>query len=366
MASMFGRGFDSRQLHMRKVLFIALSCFSIILPGCDGDEETGPDIKSLLLTVSKSKIVADGTDFAKVTVVSQSGTDVMDYATVYNNDKELNGDKIASSAPSVSTVYAMYNNIKSNEAEIEFVEDKNLKFEKNVLIEQYTGTWCGWCPRAIAQIIDLQKTDNKIVHVAYHLSDEFTYVYNQQLFQSFGFTGIPTVHADRIEVWQGEVSAISSMHNPSRIGLSLEVTGNSSQISADVNVKFGYDFTNSLILSVFLLHDSLVANQANYYNTDASSVFYGAGNPMPGFVHRNVMWRAGTDMFGDLIPSASTDLGAIYNKKFSFTSFSSNDIKKMIVVVFVVSGSGEQTGDVMNCVKAKVGQKLEFEYDDDR
>jgi thiol-disulfide isomerase/thioredoxin len=363
--SIFWRNFIINYIEVFKLRVVLLFTLAVFLPGCDSDEETGPNIKSLLLTLSKSKIVADGIDFAKVIVVNQAGTDVMDYVTVYYDGKPVSGNKIVSSAPSVSTVYAMYENVKSNETELAVVEDKNLKFEKNVLLEQYTGTWCGYCPRAMAQISDLQKTDNKIVHVSYHLSDEFAYQFNLQLFQSFGFTGIPTVHADRDIVWQGEVSSISALHDPSRIGMSLEVTGNSIQISADVNIKFGYDFTNSLLLSVFLLHDSLVADQANYYNDDASSVYYKAGNPMPKFIHRNVMIIAGTDMFGDLIPSASTDLGAVYNKKISFMSFRCDDIRKMTVVAFIVSGSGDKTGEVLNCIKAKVGQKQEFVYDDD-
>jgi hypothetical protein len=229
-------------------IVVLLFAFSAFLTGCDDDGDNGPDIKSLELTLSKTRIVGDSIDFAKVSVINQGGISVMEYITIYFNEKIVSDDKILSSTPSVSTVYAMYNNIKSNEAEIEVVEDKNLKFRKNLLIEQYTGTWCGWCPRAIYQISTLQKTDNKIVNVAYHLSDEFTYQFNILLFQSFGFTGIPTVHADRDIVWDGEVSEITPLHSPSRIGLSMEVTGNTSQITANVDVKFGYDFTEDLEL----------------------------------------------------------------------------------------------------------------------
>ena len=348
---------------MYKLNISALLLLLFLLPGCDGDEN-GPDIKSLTLSLSKSKIVADGVDFAKATVVNQNGVDVENYVDIYFNDEMLDENKIVSTVPILSKVYAKYENISSNEEELEAVEDRNLKFEKNVLIEQYTGTWCGWCPRAISQIKDLEETDSCIVHIAYHLSDEFAYVYNINLFQSFGFTGIPTVHADRALEWQGEPSVISNMHSPSRIVIAMEVTGTIAQISADVNVKFGYDFTNTLKLSVFLLHDSLVADQANYYDTDPTSVFYQAGNPMVNFIHRNVMTQAGTDMFGDVIPSSSIELGSVYNKKVSFTSISGVDLKKMIVVAFVSAASGPQADEVLNCIKAKVGQKTEFVYDE--
>lgn len=350
---------------MHKLRMAILLSLALIIPGCDGDENSDPDIKSLLLSLSKNKIVADRTDYAKVTVKDQNGMDRTASVTIYFNDDILTFNKIVAATPSTSTVYARYNSIESNEEVLEAVEDRNLKFEKNVLIEQYTGTWCGWCPRAIDQIHKLELVDSRIVHNAYHLSDEYAYMSNASLFQSFGFTGIPTVHADRSKVWQGEVPVITAMHDPSRIGLSIEVTGTSSEINADVNVKFGYDFTNSLNISVFLLHDSLIANQANYYNTDATSVYYNAGNPMPNFIHRNVMMRPGTDMFGDVIPNSSIDLGVIYNKKVTFRSFTSNDLKKMVVIAFVAASSGEKSGEVLNCIKAKVGQKTDFAYDDD-
>ncbi|MFH0841246.1 MAG: Omp28-related outer membrane protein [Bacteroidota bacterium] len=350
---------------MHKLRLAILLSLALVIPGCDGDKDTIPDIESLLLSLSKNKIVADGIDYAKVTVKDQNGMDITASVTIYYNDEIITFNKIVTTTPSTSAVYASYENIESNEEVLEAVEDRNLKFKKNVLMEQYTGTWCGWCPRAIDQIHNLELADSSTIHVAYHLSDEFAYISNLSLFQSFGFTGIPTVHADRSEVWQGEVPVITAMHDPAPIGLSLEVTGTSSEINADVNVKFGYDFTHSLNISIFLLHDSLVAGQANYYDTDVTSVYYKAGNPMPGFIHKNVMLKPGTDMFGDVIPSASVDIGVIYNKQVTFSSFTCNDLKKMVVIAFIAASSGEKTGEVLNCIKAKVGQKIDFVYDED-
>jgi hypothetical protein len=333
------------------VLIIA---FLVTLAGCQKKVDTGPKITSLKLSLSKNRIVGDNTDFAKVSVVNQDGLSMMQYITVYFHGEMISSDRIVSATPSVSSVYAMYNNVKSNEESLEVVEDKDLKFEKNILLEQYTGTWCGWCPRAINQISTIQKTDKKIIHAALHLSDEMTYGLNMSLFQSFGFTGIPTVHADRDIVWNGDASSISRLHLPSRIGISLEVTGDKALISANVKVKFGYDFTENIKLSVYLLHDSLIANQVNYYNTDSSSPYY---------MHRNVMKKSGTDMFGDLIPAASIDIGSVYSRKIEFTNFECNDIKKMIVIAFATYGSGTNMEKVANSVKARVGEKLEFVYD---
>lgn len=350
---------------MDKYLFtILLVVFSVFLKGCTKDDDSATKITSLKLELSKNRIVGDSIDFAKISVKDQSGSDVTDQIKIFYKGIEISGYNIRAIAPSKSVVYAMYNQIKSNEAELEVVEDKNLKFQKNVLMEQYTGTWCGWCPRAIYQIITLEKTDDEIVHVAHHLSDEMTYIHNSSLFQSFGFSGVPTVHADRNLVWQGNVSDITRLHSPSRIGITLDVSGTTQMISANIEVKFGYDFTEELKLSVYLLHDSLISTQANYYNTDPASPYYQAGATMANFVHRNVMIKSGTDMFGDLIPANAVDIGSIYSKKIDFTSFTCNDLKKMVVIAFVTWGNGSKSAQVNNVTSARVGQKTVFLYAD--
>jgi hypothetical protein len=347
---------------MKKIrIYILFIACAVTLTGC-GEKDNGPGITSLELTLSKQKVVGDNSDFAIVSVIDQAGRNVNQYVTVRANGEKVTGDMIISSTPSFLTVYAEYNTIKSNEVQLVIVEDKNLKFEKNVLIEQYTGTWCGWCPRAINEINILETTDKKIVHSAMHLSDGFAFSWNSNLFQSFGFTGIPTVHADRTTVWSGSASELTSLHAPSRIGISLEVTGNKNDITAAVKVKFGYQFPDGLKLSVYLLHDNLVADQTNYYNTNPSSPYYQMGSPMVDFIHRNVLLKSGTNMFGDAIPADSIDIGRIYPKNIYFSNFRCDNINMMRVIAIVTYQDGKQAGIVGNCVKASVGEKKDFVY----
>jgi hypothetical protein len=332
------------------IIYAFFAACLLTLYGCQ-EKDNGPVITSLQLTLSKNRIVGDNSDYATVSVVDQDGRNVVGLAAIYLGTKEITGDRIKSSAPLTSKVYAQYNNIKSNEVTVEIIEDSGLKFEKNVLIEQYTGTWCGWCPRAINQINILETTDKKIAYSS-----------NSSLFQSFGFTGVPTVQADRSSVWSGDPSEMAWLHNPSRIGLSLEVSGTPERVTAAVKVKFGYQFPAGLELSVYLLHDSLVAGQTNYYNTDPSSPYYQKGATMADFVHRNVLLKAGTNMFGDAIPAESVDIGSTYSKNIEFTSFRCDDIKRIIVIALVSLQDGKQAGKVANCIKARVGEKKDFVY----
>ena len=326
---------------MKIINIVFLMIFVIAGSGCKEKDEL-PDIKTLTLTLSKDKILSNGVDTAIITVVNQTGLDVKQFVTIYNNDIIYSNKDFVSTTPSISKFYASFGNIKSNEVVVEVIEDKNLKFEKNVLIEQYTGTWCGWCPRAIYQIENLQVTDKKIAHIALHLSDEMTFNMSLTLFQSFGFTGIPTIHADRSLVWTGNNAAISPLHSPSRAGLAIKVSGVSSNVTADVKIKFGMGFSENLKLSVYLLDDGLIANQANYYNTDPTSPYYQKGATMANFVHKNVLMKVGTNMYGDAIPPDSIGIGTTYSRTFSFSGLNPDHLAKIKVVAFITYANGSK------------------------
>jgi hypothetical protein len=347
---------------MKIIIGLILSGFLFTCSSCN--EKPGSsdiDISTLTISLSKYKILGDGIDMASINVINQDGLDVKKYVTVYIDDKIYHDPGFHATVPSISKLYASYGSIKSNEVTVEVIEDKNLKFEKNVLLEQYTGTWCGWCPRAVNQINTISLTDKKIVHVALHLSDEMTYSQNSKLFQSFGFTGVPTVHADRSVVWSGDAATVSAMHKPVRAGLALVVSGENSSVTAKVILKFGWDFSEILKLSVYLLDDGLIANQANYYNTDASSPYYQMGSPMINFAHKNVLIQIGTDMFGDVIPSDSVGIGKTYSKTFNFSGINPAHLSKIKVAAFITYGSGPGAKTVLNSIIGSIGSSSVLE-----
>jgi thiol-disulfide isomerase/thioredoxin len=336
-----------------------LMFFLFLVTSCTKDEK--PKITSLEVEVTSNKILSDGVDNAVISVLDQNGINVTKLVTLYFNDKVSASSTFKSTLPGTFEIYALYDTLKSNVASIEVIEDAGLLFRKNVLLEQYTGTWCGWCPRAIGQIESLQSSDNQIVHVALHLSDAMTYFQNSALFQSFGFTGVPTVHADRKTQWNGDSYVISSMHSPSRAGIALEVSGDQLQVAVIVRARFGNAFKDGLKLSVYMVHDSLVANQSNFYNDDPSSEYYQKGKEMTGFIHRNVMTKSGLDMFGESIPANSVDVGSTYSKTVYISGFRCDDIRQVKVVAFLTYSGGPKNGQVVNSLIARVGQNKGFE-----
>lgn len=234
-----------------------------------------------------------------------------------------------------------------------------LLYEKSVLLEQFTGTWCGYCPRAIGQIEDLIAVDTKIAHVAHHLNDEMTYSENSALFQSFGLTGVPTVYADRTSFFTGSSATITPLHAPANIGLGLKVTGAGTTITARVTVKFGKFYSEGLKLTIYLITDNKIADQVNYYNNDVTSRYYQMGSPIKNFVHKNVMTKAGTDMFGEAIPPVSVVHSGSYVKTADFTGLNSSSFSNIKVVAFVTYSNGIYNKRVVNAIIGSVGDDLD-------
>ena len=321
--------------------------FSLFLFSCEKSTDVA-EITELRLTITKLKILDNNSDAATVFVYNQEDEDVTGMVELYLDGIVLTSPEIRSSQAGEYDLYAKYGDIASNVVMFEVVEDSGLEYTKNILIEQFTGTWCGYCPRAVAFIHNLMATDNDIGHIAYHLNDPLSYAYNVTLFQYFGFTGVPTVLADRNIVWNGSASQVSALHKPVRAGISLAVSGSEAQLNINVGVRFGIRYTDNIKLTVYLVEDNLVEDQENYYNDDPSSVYYQAGSVMTDFVHRNTMKMTLTDMFGDNIPSGSVDIGGLYEVSFHPRSIPVTNIDNVKVVAFVSYGSGSKKDQVIN------------------
>ena len=211
-------------------------------------------------------------------------------------------------------------------------------YKKNILIENYTAVWCGYCPRIHDAIINAINTDteNRIIPMAIHgSSDPYYFSSIGTLAAQFDVAGYPTAIIDRQYSWPyPEVygGLDEALNNNSALGIAISSEISGSNIIADVKIKFGNDFTNSLKVIVCLLEDNLIEDQVNYYDD-------GRGDPIIDYVHNNVLRKFGTDLFGEEIPGSSTVKDAEYIKSFTFdgTGYIKENCK---VIAFVTSGYG--------------------------
>ena len=191
-------------------------------------------------------------------------------------------------------------------------------FKKRVLIEDYTGTWCGNCTRVSYAIEQVKAQNDKVVTVAIHNGND-----------PFHFAGIaplknlilpnsplalPVSRLNRMIVWTfpeptNVQEALNLTGNNSGLGIAMNSSVVNGNINLDVNVKFALNYSN-LKLIVYLLEDNLVYSQRNY------TTYYDNVNPITNYVHNHVLRASMTDILGETI-SGNTSAGSSFTKNFT-------------------------------------------------
>jgi thiol-disulfide isomerase/thioredoxin len=306
-------------------------------------------------------------DIVEFQVTGNNGENLTNQATISMiGSSDLSGNQYTTTAEGVFSFTATYDSFTSPEYEITVLPAPT-KFEQNVLIEDYTGTWCGYCPR-ISYAIDLVKeqTSNAVV-VAIHRgsTDPGNSSYDPYNFSAgtlenlIGLGGYPTGMLNRTTEWNSpEPNYISQVLNlttsQSDVGLALNPTLNANTMNIDVSVKFGGQFSASNAkLVVYVLEDGLEFNQTNYTS------YYGGGNVIANFEHNHVLRASLTSLLGDQIPLSEYSADNVYQVNFNVavpSNVSSTD--KMSVVAVVINGSSNAA---INVRGADFGDTQTFE-----
>jgi hypothetical protein len=213
------------------------------------------------------------------------------------------------------------------------------QFQKRVLIEDYTGTWCGWCPRVAYGIQKVEELGIRAVPVAIHNGDPMAWGTSSTWPQSVN--SFPTAMLNRLTLWSYPENTNTKQvkylnGNNCELGLAMNSTVSGGNINLDVKVKFAKDYTG-LKLVVYVLEDNLVYNQTNY-----TSGLYGSGNvnPIVNFDHDHVLRACLTNIQGDAILGTTTN-GQTVTKNFSVpVPGNIFNVANMNFVAFVVDSNG--------------------------
>lgn len=272
------------------------------------------------------------------TVVDENNNDVTASCSFTVNGNALASNVFTGQTSGTFDVVATYNSATSNTVTVTVEEVAAVvKFKKNVLIEDYTGTWCGYCPRVSYGIEQVHAQTDQAVVIAIHDDNPFGGPLTNTLISAFGVTGFPTAMLNRANEWSypepnNVAQAVNLTGDDADVGIAMTPTMNGSSLSVDVSVRFGGEFTGSSAkLVVYLLEDDLVYNQSNYTS------YYGGANPIVGFVHNDVLIDGFTNALGDTIPGGEVTAGNTYTTTLTMNLPSSvansNNIKVAAIVV---------------------------------
>jgi len=211
-------------------------------------------------------------------------------------------------------------------------------FTQKVLIEEYTGTWCGYCPDGAYQIEQIMAAHPGVVFgAAYHDGDPMELPERIELANGIGgCPGYPTGAVNRVKYtgsatilmsrsyWATVTDQFHGSATPAKCGLKLStsIAGNVATIA--VSVGFHETLTGALRLTVLITEDNVTMSdpayyQSNYYNTTAGSPFFNRGDHISDYVHMHVVRDFVTPVFGDSIDPASTSAAAGIVRTFSWT-----------------------------------------------
>jgi thiol-disulfide isomerase/thioredoxin len=236
------------------------------------------------------------------------------------------------------------------------------QFKKHVLVEDFTGTWCGNCTRISYSIEKVMEQTDKAVAVAIHNGiDPYHFAgiepLRNQIYPNTSDFPLPTVRLNRTIAWTyPEVSNIQQVKNLTSNNCGLGLAMNSiivnGLISLDVELKLAQNYSNIKVV-VYLLENHLIYDQRNY--TD----YFGAENnpTIHDFEHNHVLRTSITNILGDPI-TEETLFGKTITKSYSLAIPSSvSNSENLSFVAFVV----DENNTVINCRASEGNQNQTFE-----
>jgi thiol-disulfide isomerase/thioredoxin len=156
-------------------------------------------------------------------------------------------------------------------------------YQKNVLVEEATGTWCGYCPRGYNVMEELKNkyTDGSCITVAVHSGDAMT-ASSYGSYLSKYISGFPagTVNRNIAEYgtmgWtdnDAEEAYLEELQVPATAEIEIEdVTVSGAKVNVKVRARQAYDGASTYRISFALVEDNVGPyNQTNYYSDSLGS-----------------------------------------------------------------------------------------------
>lgn len=227
-------------------------------------------------------------------------------------------------------------------------------FEKTVLLEEFTGTWCGWCPDGFVILEELLESYDNLIGVCLHGFDIMATAETEEVATAFE-TFYPGGSVDRYKLtsegvildrvnWESGVIQRSNMAVPVDVDFTQSYNNDTREIVIDATAQFSQEMTEDFRFNCYVVEnnideDSPSYDQSNYYSQNGNypnHPYYNEPEIMTDFVHNHVV----RDMLGGAwgaegsIPGTVVD-GETYTHQFTYTlpeSFNEQQISLVVVV----------------------------------
>ena len=249
--------------------------------------------------------------------------------------------------------------------------------QRHVLLEEFTGAYCGNCPMGSYYIDSMQAVYPTLIPISLHsygVYDAMNFPQIDTLDAAYS-AGAPLAGIDRIchgptsdntaqyiTFWDNNIQQRLAVAPQLDVNVIPTWTSATRIISAqvDVNILSNMD-TGDYRIGLYVMEDSVTGigaayDQENFYDTQAGNPFYGMGNPIVGYVHRHVARAILPSSWGlaGVIPASPTT-GQNFTTTFNYTLPASYNENHVHLIAFVYSFTSNHAGDeVMNANEAKL------------
>lgn len=156
--------------------------------------------------------------------------------------------------------------------------------QKNVLVEELTGTWCQWCPRGIYYGDSLCQTHDNVIFIAIHCSDPMA---NDTYYQASGLVGAPSANIGRrfmdqeTQTWFAKVEQESQIAPKASMNVVCDYNPATRQLTATVIATALENMSGDYRFAVILTEDGVTGPAPSY---NQSNSYSGGGHgPMGGY-----------------------------------------------------------------------------------
>jgi thiol-disulfide isomerase/thioredoxin len=249
-------------------------------------------------------------------------------------------------------------------------------FLRKVLIEEHSGTWCGWCP--IAKEVISKLTENKrVIGIEIHYNDELadTEKFYNPLKSRYGHPAFPSGMVNRrksivgttfimgFDDWDDNVDDFLKTDKiPTGLAIDTKLTGNTLEVLSHVNIKTAVE--DNLGLGIYLVEDKVKGYpQLNYLAKNIQFSQYQAYK-LPSLIndieHPNVAREAITPILNGIeIPIAATKNAKVFRKLFKIELPKTiKSIENCKIIAFVVN---QKSGEIVNVQDVGIGLSKDWD-----
>lgn len=284
-------------------------------------------------------------------MIDSEGNNITSSTSFIVDNQLINGNTISYDELGNHEVYADYT-IDSQIYSTDLIGFNIVEPINKVVVEDYTGTWCGYCPPVAHAIYELKEVYDNIISVGIHNNDELTIDQESDLRSELGISGFPSARLNRTISWLDpyQISDVNSLlSEENHVAISINSTLENIELGVDLRIVSNVELVNHKLV-IYLVESNLIYDQSNYFNYVEDSYFYNLGNPIENYSHQDVLRKSITNISGNALDI----IQPLNDYKFNFNVQINPDfvVENLAIVAIVVDSNNNAINSQLGAVNS--------------